>query len=53
MCTTCFNVRYVCILPTEYLCGFHMILTINVAAFPNSICHMVFVEETKYVLCEI
>jgi hypothetical protein len=29
MCTTCFNNQYLCILPTECIYGFHMILRVN------------------------
>jgi hypothetical protein len=43
----------VCSLPTDYIYGFHMILTINMAVFLSSICHMVFVMETKFVLYEM
>jgi hypothetical protein len=49
-----FPVRYkLCILPTECICVFRMVLTINRACFPNNISLLVVVTETEIFLCEV
>jgi hypothetical protein len=35
ICTTCLNIKENCILPTQCICVFRMILTINSDYFPN------------------
>jgi hypothetical protein len=42
MCTTCFIIQKLCILPTQFVYVFHMILTANSDYFSNSIHQLVF-----------
>jgi hypothetical protein len=42
-----------CILPTEYICVFCVVLTINNDYFLNSINPLVIVMEMQYVSCEV
>jgi hypothetical protein len=43
ICTTCFNIKNICILPTERVCMFRMVLAINCDCFPKQ---LGFVAET-------
>lgn len=42
MCTTCFIIQKVCLLPTQFVYAFHMILTASSDYSSNSIHQFVF-----------
>jgi hypothetical protein len=45
-CTTCLNIPEPCILPTQCICVFRMVLTITSDSFLNSVNRPIFVAET-------
>jgi hypothetical protein len=51
ICTTCFNIQYLCILSTEYIYAFRMIIRIDSDYFRNSINQLIFEIDTCCFLC--
>lgn len=48
-CTTCCNTENICFLCTDCVYVFHVVLTVNIDYFPNSIFQLVFVMERQSV----
>ena len=46
-CTTCCNTENICFLCTDCAYVFHVVLTVNIYYFPNSISQLVFVMERQ------
>jgi hypothetical protein len=47
ICTTFFNIKGLCILPTECICGFRVIFRIISDYFPNDMNKMIIVLEIR------